>query len=366
MSKTHYEVLGVSPSSTPAEIRSAYRKLVLLHHPDRSDDPDSKAVFLAAAAAYDILGDRDKRRQYDERLAVEDKLQRERGTQKSVPRAYSSPSARRAEIKLDLNRLNALYSRGNFTEAEALAKSVIERDRREAVAYAILGNIASMKGSRGEAIRMYGFALQFDPKNSVYQQRYEELVDLKAPAPRPSINPAPAYAQPPRATQYSGVLFGLVLVLFGAAYVLLSSESPIDRDLAPISTWTAGLVAVLFLGGVALGASLALDGLLTRRGAKGSAFARFEPAIALASIALVSFWAAILMYAVIGFGWKTFSVTTSRLIATVTAGLCILSFAAAFRDPDYGFQVFLWGGNVMYLGALAGWGVTEALRGANG
>lgn len=57
-----YAVLGVSPGATPAEIKAAYRALVKLHHPDAGGDDQR---ILALNAAWEVLGDGDRRRRYD-------------------------------------------------------------------------------------------------------------------------------------------------------------------------------------------------------------------------------------------------------------------------------------------------------------
>lgn len=57
-----YAVLGVSPGATPAEIKAAYRALVKHHHPDVGGD-DQK--IRALNAAWEVLGDGDRRRRYD-------------------------------------------------------------------------------------------------------------------------------------------------------------------------------------------------------------------------------------------------------------------------------------------------------------
>jgi DnaJ-class molecular chaperone len=61
-----YDVLGVTKTATEAEIKSAYRKLAKKHHPDQNKtDPKAKERFAEANAAYEIVGDKAKRKQYD-------------------------------------------------------------------------------------------------------------------------------------------------------------------------------------------------------------------------------------------------------------------------------------------------------------
>ncbi|KZL18861.1 Curved DNA-binding protein [Pseudovibrio axinellae] len=61
-----YSVLGVSKNASEAEIKKAFRKLAKKFHPDQNaDDPKAKERFSEANQAYEILGDSDKRAQFD-------------------------------------------------------------------------------------------------------------------------------------------------------------------------------------------------------------------------------------------------------------------------------------------------------------
>ena len=61
-----YEVLGITKTATQSEIKSAYRKLAVKYHPDKNPgDKAAEEKFKKITAAYDVLSDETKRRQYD-------------------------------------------------------------------------------------------------------------------------------------------------------------------------------------------------------------------------------------------------------------------------------------------------------------
>lgn len=64
--KDHYRTLGLAPTATLAEVKSAHRKLAFALHPDRNPSEEAKAAFQAAQEAYEVLADADRRRDYDD------------------------------------------------------------------------------------------------------------------------------------------------------------------------------------------------------------------------------------------------------------------------------------------------------------
>ncbi len=65
--KDYYTVIGLPASATQDEIKKQYRKLASKHHPDKNqNDPKAAERFKEISEAYQVLGDADKRKQYDQ------------------------------------------------------------------------------------------------------------------------------------------------------------------------------------------------------------------------------------------------------------------------------------------------------------
>lgn len=72
--KDWYKILGISKTSSVSEIKKAYKRLALQWHPDKNVDnrEEAEAKFRDIAAAYEVLGDEEKRTRYDQGEDVED------------------------------------------------------------------------------------------------------------------------------------------------------------------------------------------------------------------------------------------------------------------------------------------------------
>ena len=76
--KNFYKVLGVSPKATQAQIKNAFYKLSITHHPDKhKGSAESHEKFQNITEAYNVLGNQESRKQYDRELIGEGQLRAE-------------------------------------------------------------------------------------------------------------------------------------------------------------------------------------------------------------------------------------------------------------------------------------------------
>lgn len=80
----YYKELGIHRHATASEIRTAYKRLALIWHPDRNQAKDAEDKFKKIKQAYDILIDDQRRREYDHERRQQ-KIWHEKSHRKSYP-----------------------------------------------------------------------------------------------------------------------------------------------------------------------------------------------------------------------------------------------------------------------------------------
>ena len=308
MAKSHYETLGIRTDASAADIRSAYRRLVLKHHPDRSSAPESKEIFLQVSAAYEVLSDPQAKHRYDDYLvSISRAAQQEAKYRAEQKRRLEEEGRLRSErqatqtgatIAEEIKRLQVLYGSGRHLEAENVAHSIIQISPRQAIPYAVLADIYRGRGQVNEASKMYAYAAQMDPTNPVYQRRYEALLNQNQ-----IVSDRRGTRMKSEDSKVLAPMMGGAFIFFNAVFVAFSGPSEALMRLPFISTWSFGLIVSLFLSGLGVGAGLAVGNWLDRFQAvtetsSGSA----GPTLILGIVAMVNFWVAALLYIFIALG----------------------------------------------------------------
>lgn len=86
----HYDTLDVNPKATATEIKQAYRRLAKLFHPDSKRETADSDKIIQVNAAYEVLGDPNRRRSYDQQLRYSQPQSQSRNRQQRTAEAQTS------------------------------------------------------------------------------------------------------------------------------------------------------------------------------------------------------------------------------------------------------------------------------------
>lgn len=359
--RTHYVELGVAETASLVEIRTAYRRLVLLYHPDRSGDKSTTERFVRISEAYRALADPKLRGEYDSgmRYRREQAASRERMQQapKASPhRTKQSEPRRVGDEAAKLQQATGLFASGKYDNAESVLRLVLRTAPNSALAYAILGDISRQRGDIRSALTNYSYAVQFAPNNTGYQRRYEELLAQSSKVTGRAYAEAKKPRQAP--TAIAAVVIALMLIVVSA-----SKDAPMFPSWGLIDTWSFTFLLMLFLSGIALGASAAIGGFVDHlRSLIVGSSGRLSPFAILAVAGLGSFWLAAITYFAVGLAKDAFTYSASRALGFVTSAAIAFTLSAWMSGSISPIQAGLWGANVIWLGALCGWAVADGFR----
>jgi curved DNA-binding protein CbpA len=394
----YYEILGVPPDATQEQIKRRYRDLARRYHPDISRSADAAEKFRKINEANQVLSDPQKRATYDTERAFTQSRQRPSPPPPSSPSSGSHPasapsgasgsgarpassggpppgSAQKTARNAGTNRpasagsgmdgliaeAQAAFRRMNYREAERLCRQ-INRRRPHPVAMEMLGDIHRMRGHLDEAIAMYSYALQLDPRNSALHEKFDRLVGART-GPTMAGNAARASrsrsasalpASPRLRMAVTGI--GIGLILFLALLVMTNSETA-AKELLPLY-WNGMTLFALSFSGFMGGLLMSVNGFLhsareelSLRAAGRARRFTISLGAALIGFSLVWFYASLSLYLLIGYLQET---TSRSVLRAFSASFSLVALFMLAR-PDSAVNLLLFGGNLIFVAFVLGW-----------
>jgi curved DNA-binding protein CbpA len=199
LQRNYYEVLGLSPQSSTDQIKKKYRELARKFHPDVVQDKAlGQRVFTQINQAYSVLGDPERRAQYNDTLqhtasqktAIQNSTSPSAAPSPQPASAKAQPAPQPASAKPStkpqafaemLARAENAIMAGKPVEARAFCVRILEADPRHIKAMDILGDALVQMGKPSEAAEQYRKALQIAP-SSLIQAKLNRVAPQPASA----------------------------------------------------------------------------------------------------------------------------------------------------------------------------------------
>ena len=362
--RDYYEILGLPPTASAAEIKRKYRELARKFHPDVLKDKSfGHRAFVQITEAYKTLSDPEARRVYDASRpprAGRTETPRPSGQPRHTgARPSAAPSSgRRTDSDGFVRDAEFAFIRGRLNEAASFCRQAILHRKNNARAHAILGDIYRIQGKKEQAILEYTYAVQFDPTDRASQGKLEKLLQRTARTESRRRERIREDIATPRSAAVTANMVGWSLGFFLLFLINVYQGDPIPGlgELLPgISTWSWTLVVILSLDAALVGALLSANRLLAHPDEE--LVFQHMPAtmipigLPLLVFSMVFFYGAAAALLLMNLLQGVLSKSLVLIFAVVTA---ITLLAALMYEPGR-WQVALYGGNVAFPSAVVGW-----------
>ena len=185
----YYSILEVWPKSSEADIKQNYFRLAKLYHPDVAGDrPENKERFKLINEAFSVLGDPEKRREYDESMRVMGGATRDGKDMREEDGRSASMAFRQARNAMKVGRYDkadpAYHSWYGFClamtnsdlhEARDACRKSVEMEFYSADFHANLGYVYFKAGLKNMAVKHFNNALKWDPDHSLANKVLAQL-----------------------------------------------------------------------------------------------------------------------------------------------------------------------------------------------
>ena len=361
--RDYYEIMGLPPTASAAEIKKRYRELARKYHPDVMKDKSlGHRAFAQITEAYRTLSDPDARRAYDaSRIPAPPRPSYGQPRARPAgPRPSQTPTARAPDPGKLVRDAEFAFISGRLGTAAGLCRQAIRLNRSNARAHAILGDIYRIQGRKEQAILEYSYAVQFNAADRDSQAKLEKLLG-KAPRRRAAeagrrrdVTDARAAAPSVNAANMAG--WGLAFFLLFLINIYPGTPIPGVRYYLPsIASWSWNLIALLSLDAALVGFLLAVNRVVGHPD-DDFLFEHVPGTMIPLGFPLLVF-SAVFFYAAAG---ATLIVnflqgTSSRSLACVFGAVTAITLLAGLMYEPGRAQVALFGGNIAFPSAVVGW-----------
>lgn len=401
----YYEALGVGPTATPDEIKRKFRALARQHHPDvTGGGGGSHESFVRISQAYEVLSDPVQRADYDLRRRDRERLKqaiaaRQRadferrstppGAGRPNPQRPTSPGHRptanfaearearqRAHVENVLHAAEAAYSLGKLRDAARLCRTVLEQDRRNGGAYELLGDIYTRQRRSSVAIEMYTMAAQLISANGQVISKLNRLLAKEGGVSSKTSRRVATRASQQKSQAMQQVLWSLlsvgltVMLMIVFANASRTETSSFFNSIPFVNKWTDTLLCLLVVSGWFTGVALAVPGITRAMDDElfypraGTMSNGLPLGILLGVVSGICFYIGAALYVIAASVQE--SLSSSVLLVMACSAVITGAFAGIAYFSGTGMeqcrQILLFGGNVVFLAALAGWFIGDIFR----
>jgi curved DNA-binding protein CbpA len=299
--------------------------------------------------------------------------------------APQEASSKGATLNSLLSEAQLAFVNRRYREAEMLCGQALEKDRRNATVYELLGDVYARKGQNESAATAYSYAIQFNPYNYSIHSKLDRIMGRQEkhdPGPtmtRPVAVPRPGWgglADTHRDLSLMLLSIVLSLAFLGLLFAFrLNPGEAITPSLPWLTLLSPNMLVTSALAGIIVGIILSFYGgmrpvskeMVRHEGDKKGTVPKRSGPISL--VALLGLFAFVLFYlsaaVFVGIGLIYGKLSSSLLKVYIATGVLVGLFSLIAADDNARFGVVpvaVFSGNALFPALLIGWAIGDSIR----
>ncbi|CAD5126176.1 unnamed protein product [Dimorphilus gyrociliatus] len=153
-----YDILQISPKASQSQVKKAFYKLSKTYHPDVNKSKEAKEKYIKITEAYEILGNSDQRKMYDERFEIYEVKEAMKNVDPSYRQFYRQRGTFKARSKAPMSGRTSYYNFDEFYK-EHYGRNIRESYHRKMQEKEAKKEFEQWSGSNRRIIALYGLSL---------------------------------------------------------------------------------------------------------------------------------------------------------------------------------------------------------------